>query len=176
MTQSVAHKLTAMGALALSPSLAAAKRCVYQAQDSQQTLAEGLAEYYAVNGERISPPPTLSPESRALFRSHDICHVIFGLDTTLADEGMADVRTLLSCDVGWRRYGRYMTSDPAAKAIFKELGYVRAVWATLMIIPRAARAVWEARRMAKRWPWAPPPNYFNRSLADLRREYGIRLI
>jgi hypothetical protein len=168
-----------MGALALSPSIAAAarRRCAYQEQDSQQTLAEGLTEYYAVNGSRVSPPPTLQPESRALFRSHDICHVIFGLDTTLADEGMADVRTLLSCDVGWRRYGRYMTSDPEAKAIFKELGYARAVWATLVIIPRALRAVWEAsRRSSKRWPWDPPATYFARSLADLRHEYGIRLI
>jgi hypothetical protein len=30
----------------------------------------------------------LSDESAELFRSHDICHVIFGLDTTFADEAM----------------------------------------------------------------------------------------
>jgi hypothetical protein len=111
-----------------------------------------------------------------LFRNHDVCHVIFGLDTTLADEGMADVRTLLSCDVGWRRYGRYMTGDPQAKAIFQELGYVRAAWATLIIIPRMVRAVREAWRMPKRWPWEAPTDHFDRSLADLRREYRIRLI
>ena len=166
-----------MVALALSPSATAPKyRRAYQAQDSQQTLAEGLAEYYAANGGRVVVPASLPPESRALFRSHDICHVIFGLDTTLADEGMADVRTLLSCDVGWGRYGRYMRNDPEAKAIFKELGYIRAVWATLTIIPRMGRAIWEAWRTSKRWPWAPPASYFDRSLADLRREYGIRLI
>ncbi len=166
-----------MVALALSPSAAAAKRrCRYQEQDSQQTLAEGLAEYYAVNGQRVSPPPSLPPESRALFRNHDVCHVIFGLDTTLADEGMADVRTLLSCDVGWRRYARYMTSDPQAKAIFKELGYARAIWATLIIIPRMMRAIGEAWRTSKRWPWEAPADHFDRPLAALRREYGVRLI
>ena len=166
-----------MVALALSPSATAPKdRRAYQAQDSQQTLAEGLAEYYAANGGRVVVPASLPPESRALFRSHDICHVIFGLDTTLADEGMADVRTLLSCDVGWRRYARYMTSDPQAKAIFKELGYGRAVWATLSITPRIVRAIWEALRMSKRWPWDPPADHFERSLGDLRSEYGIRLI
>jgi hypothetical protein len=166
-----------MVALALSPSAAAAKRrCRYQEEDSQQTLAEGLAEYYAVNGERVSPPPSLPPESQALFRNHDVCHVIFGLDTTLDDEGMADVRTLLSCDVGWRRYARHMTSDPEAKAIFKDLGYARAVWATLIILPRMLRAIGEAWRTSKRWPWDAPADYFDRSLADLRRDYGIRLI
>ena len=166
-----------MEAHALSPCFATAgRRCAYQAQDSRQTLAEGLAEYYAVNGARVSRPATLQPESQALFRSHDVCHVIFGLDTTLADEGMADVRTLLSCDVGWRRYGRYMTRDPEAKAIFKELGYARAVWATLITIPRMTRAIWAAWRSPKRWPWDPPADHFERTLADLRREYGIRLV
>src|SRR5579864_4834435 len=130
-----------MVALAISPSAAAAKRrCRYQEQDSRQTLAEGLAEYYAVNGGRVSRPRSLPPQSRALFRNHDVCHVIFGLDTTLEDEGMADVRTLLSCDVGWRSYARYMTSDPEAKAIFQELGCARAIWATLIVIPRMLRA------------------------------------
>jgi hypothetical protein len=166
-----------MVALALSPSAAAARRrCAYQAQDSRQTLAEGLCEYYALNGARVSRPASLPLESQELFRNHDVCHVIFGLDTTLADEGMADVRTLLSCDVGWRKYARYMTSDPEAKAIFKELGFVRAVWATLIIVPRMARAIWEARRMSRRWPWKTPADHFARPLADLRREYGIRVI
>jgi hypothetical protein len=166
-----------MVALALSPSSSAsAPRCRYQAQDSKQTLAEGLAEYYAVNGARVAPPPSLPPESQALFRNHDICHVIFGLDTTLEDEGMADVRTLLSCDVGWRRYARYMTSDPQAKAIFKELGYARAAWATFIIVPRLVRAIGETRRMPRKWPWEAPAEYLVRPLADLRREYYIRLI
>ena len=166
-----------MAALAISASaLAATRRCAYQAQDSQQSLADGLAEYYAVNGTRVSPPPSLPRESRDLFRSHDICHVIFGLDTTLADEGMADVRTLLSCDVGWRRYARYMTSDPQAKAIFKELGYGRAILTTLRVLPRIVRAIGEVGRSRKRWPWTPPPEHFGRTLAELRREYGIRLI
>ncbi|HLK26181.1 MAG TPA: hypothetical protein VKT30_16110, partial [Caulobacteraceae bacterium] len=85
-----------MVAFALSPTTQQ-RRCRYQAQDSQQTLAEGLAEYYAANGARVAAPASLPAESRALFRNHDVCHVVFGLDTTLEDEGMADVRTLLSC-------------------------------------------------------------------------------
>ena len=166
-----------MVALALSPpGRARPYRCRYQEQDSKLTLAEGLAEYYAVNGARVAPPPSLPPESQALFRNHDVCHVIFGLDTTLEDEGMADARTLLSCDVGWRRYARYMTSDPEARAIFKELGYARAVWTTLGILPRLGQAIGEGLRMSKKWPWETPTDHFERPLADLRREYGIRLI
>ena len=62
------------------------------------------------------------------------------------------------------------------KAIFKELGYARAVWASLIIIPRLLRAIGEAWRTSKRWPWEAPADHFHRQLADLRRDYGIRLI
>ena len=164
-------------ALVLTPQAAAAATPGrYQNQASTQTLAEGLAEYYARNAGRVTPPVELPLESAALFRSHDLCHVIFGLDTTLADETLADARKLLSCDVGWRRYAAYLATDPAAKALFKELGYAAAAWATLRAAPRIARAVSEAFRMRKRWPWTPPDAYLNRTLADLRTEYGLHVV
>jgi hypothetical protein len=166
-----------MDAVALAHSRGEARaRRRYQAQDSTQTLAEGLAEYYAANRDRVVPPEALPPESRALFRSHDLCHVIFGLDTTLADEAMADTRTLLSCDVGWARYSRYLASDPQVKAIFSQAGYLTVIWGTLGAAPRLLRALYEAARMRRRWPWEPPAAFLDRTLADLRREFGIRVI
>jgi hypothetical protein len=78
----------------------------------------------------------LSEESAELFRSHDMCHVIFGLDTTFADEAMVDARTLLSCDVGVRKYVRHLMTNPEAKAIFKEVGYLKSIWITILAIPR----------------------------------------
>jgi hypothetical protein len=68
------------------------------------SLAEGLMEYYAANTGKVLRPSDLSEESAELFRSHDMCHVIFGLDTTFPDEAIVDTRTLLSCDVGVRKY------------------------------------------------------------------------
>lgn len=164
-------------ALVLTPdSTAPASRARYQTQSSAQTLAEGLAEYYARNRGRVTPPAELPAESAALFRNHDICHVIFGLDTTLADETLADTRAMLSSDVGWTRYAAYLASDPAAKAIFKQVGYGTVIVATLKAMPRIARAFFEATRMEKRWPWTPPETHLDRTLADLRDEYGIRVI
>jgi hypothetical protein len=148
----------------------------YQAQASDQTLAEGLEEYYARNAGRVTPPADLPPQSAALFRSHDLCHVVFGLDTSLADETLADTRTLLSCDVGWRRYLAYLGSDPAAKALFAELGWRRALVATLAATPRILRAMREATRMKRRWPWVPPVEFEGRRLDELRAEFGIRVI
>ena len=148
----------------------------YQEQDSTETLREGLAEYYAANSGIVIRPADLPAESSALFRSHDLCHVIFGLDTSLGDEALADARTLFSCDVGVKRYARYLAADKTAKALFKELGYAKSIWVTLRSLPRIVRAGVEALRMTKRWPWAPPEDYLDRPLGELRREFGIRLL
>ncbi len=164
-----------MAALTIRAANPANARHHYQEQDSPLTLAEGLDEYYRVNGSRVSRPSTLPPESMTLFRNHDACHVIFGLDTTLEDEAVVDTRTLLSCDVGFSRYAEYLTSDKQAKAIFKEVGYFTVLIGTLRATPRLLRAVIEKFRMTKKWPWTPPENFFGRTLADLRREFHIRV-
>ena len=148
----------------------------YQQQASEQTLAEGLEEYYAANVGKVTRPRDLPAESVSLFLSHDICHVIFGLNTSLSDEALADVRTMLSSDVGLRRYAAYLTTDKQAQALFKELGYWRSVEVTLAAIPRICRAIAAGWRMKRRWPWSPPATYQDRSLAELRNEFGIRLV
>jgi hypothetical protein len=148
----------------------------YQSPQSTQTLAEGLAEYYAANEGTVTRPSDLPPASAQLFRSHDLCHVIFGLSTNLSDEAMADARTMLSCDVGFARYADYLRTDSQAKALFAQFGVLQSIWITVGALPRMFRAVLEMRRVRKRWPWTPPDDYLGRSLADLRREHGIRLI
>lgn len=151
-------------------------RLGYQDQDSPLTLDQGLAEYYAANAGRVTRPADLPPQSAALFRSHDCCHVIFGLGTSLADETLADARTMLACDVGLRRYVSYLKADPQAKALFAELGWTAATAATIQCAPRILRALVEAARMPKRWPWDAPASYGGRTIADLRRQYRIRVI
>lgn len=148
----------------------------FQLQDSALTLAQGLEEYYAANVGTVTRPRDLSPESAALFRSHDICHVIFGLNTSLSDEVLADARTLLSCDVGFRRYLRYLSADVQAKALFKEFGYARSLWVTVLAIPRLFRAYLASREMRTKWPWTPPADFERRSLCELRTEFGIRVV
>ena len=165
-----------MDALVIRPYAAEPGRWLgYTIRDSQQTLAQALEEYYRANDGVVARPSALPAESAALFRSHDICHVIFGLDTTLADETIADTRTLLSTDVGWKKYSTYF-NDPLAQAVFKALGFWRTIFVTARTVPRIARAIAEARKMRKKWPWVPPEAFFTRTLADLRGEFGIRMI
>ncbi len=84
------------------------------------------------------------------------------------------MRTILSCDVGFRRYSAYLAQDKRAKALFKELGYSKSIWVTLLAVPRILRAVVAAWHMPTKWPWVPPDVFQRRSLYELRVEYGIR--
>jgi hypothetical protein len=70
-------------------------------------------------------PSQLTKDSARFFRSHDIAHVVFGLDTTLADEALADAWTLLGTDVGLRRYVRYLRTNPEAQQLMKQIGWAR---------------------------------------------------
>lgn len=165
-----------MNALVIRPyATEPGRRLGYMMENSQQTLAQALEEYYRANVGVVARPATLPAESAALFQSHDICHVIFGLDTSLADETIADTRTLLSTDVGWKKYSTYF-NDPLAQAVFKALGLWRTIFVTVRTLPRIMRAIREARRMQEKWPWVPPESFYGQTLADLRSQFCIRVI
>jgi hypothetical protein len=149
-----------------------APRFDYQRQGSTLTLAQGFDEYYRGHPDLIRPEG-ISPERAGLFRHHDICHVIFGLDTTLVDEAMADFRTVLSTDVGLRRYLRTNKED---QQIFEKIDYLRALGATMRAIPRFSRALTEALRARQGWLWHPPEQHFGKRLGSLRAAYRIRVI
>ena len=159
----------------LSPASDRGPRFEYQHQDSALSLAAGLDEYYRGHPGLIRPD-TIAPESAALFRPHDICHVIFGLDTTMVDEAMADLRTVLSTDVGVRRYLRYLRTNKEAQQIFREVGYLRALVATVHALARFLRALAQALRSRRRWPWNPPEEHLSKPLGTLRAAYGIRVL
>jgi hypothetical protein len=151
-------------------------RPAYQTQESKQTLAEGLAEYHHVNMGTVFPAESLQPESAVFFRSHDLCHVLFGLGTSASDEAVVDTRIMVGSTVSSRAYVGSYKSIPELKQIFEKNGFWTLAAGSLRAVPRMLRALLEARRMPEKWPWVPPESYLTRTLEDLRREYKIRII
>lgn len=146
----------------------------YCEQHSQQTLAEGLAEYYATM-PNLLPPEQLSPESQELFIPHDACHVVFGCDTSIHDEALVDTWTMFGSDVGIKRYLAYL-KNPDAKQIFDDTGWWTMLKLSLSALPDLVRVIWRSRRMLSRWPWEHHTLYMHRRLDDIRKEFGIRVI
>jgi hypothetical protein len=73
----------------------------YQVQDSPQTLAEGIGEYYAAN-PGLAHVRTISPEAQRFFRCHDAAHVVFGCGTALDDEAVVKIASILGTTAGPR--------------------------------------------------------------------------
>ena len=139
------------------------------------TLGEGLLEYYAGHPGLVEPD-RMEADAARFFRSHEACHVLFGLDTTLVDEGLADLWTLLATNVGFRRYAHYLRTNPAAKQITKEIGLLRVLRTTMQIIPFAVPVFLRSRKMTGKWPWNGENSYLNQPLNVIRNEFNIRIL
>ena len=146
----------------------------YQRQESGLTLKEGLAEYYEGHPS-LFPPSQLAKDSARFFRSHDIAHVVFGLDTTLADEALADAWTLLGTDVGLRRYVRYLRTNPEAQQLMKQIGWARTALISLRVLPQLFIVWLHTKKMTSKWPWEFNEGFMDLPLQEIRRRFNIRL-
>lgn len=121
----------------------------YQDPGCALTLRQGLQEYFAGHSDLLKPD-SADLETAEFFRSHDACHVLFGLDTTLPDEGLADLWTVFGTDIGFGRYAMYLRTDPAARQIVRGIGLFRTIATALRLLPSVARVFLRSRKMKKK--------------------------
>ncbi|KHD87415.1 MAG: hypothetical protein OM95_14620 [Bdellovibrio sp. ArHS] len=156
----------------------------YQKQDSTLTLRQALDDYYKANPELLDVN-MFKNETGEFFRRHDRIHVVFGCDTSFVGEAKADFWTVMGADIGFMNYLRLaaspvvrdlhqdlktkMTADAKAR-LRKEIrrDFVRALFAPIWVYLKV-------RRMHRKWPWEDSDQYLDRSLKDIRREFGIEI-
>ena len=143
----------------------------FQHQDSDQTLAQGLAEYFAANPGLARAH--LSPAAQAFFRCHDVAHVVFGCDVALDDEAVVKIASIFGTTAGLGVLKGYRLHE--SLQIYRRLRVIDvllSVMRSLVIVPRTA-----LRCMAQRarWPWAEHQQLLDTPLRQLRREFGIRV-
>lgn len=146
----------------------------YIAQDSCQSLSEGLAEYYARNADLLDPS-RLPSDVEILFRQHDAGHVVFGCDTSLRGETLVDTWTVAGTTAGVRGYLRYFRY-PQVSQIFSDAGYGRIAAEFARCLPDVLRVLARSRRLSARWPWAHYEQYLEQRLADIRCQFNIRVV
>lgn len=150
-------------------------RLAYQVQSSVQTLREGLDEYRAANPHLVDERGASSPQIGRFFQAHDRCHVVFGLDTTIREEAMADTWTIFGSDIPLREYASYANS-PEVKGILSELGWWKGIGQSVTSLPAAVMAWRRARRMTTPWPFWDNETWLDCPLASIRSEHGIELV
>jgi hypothetical protein len=144
----------------------------FQRQDSLQTLAQGVEEYFAVNAG-LAQGRVMSPEAREFFRCHDVAHVVFGCDVALDDEAVVKIASILGTTAGLGVLKGYRLHE--SLQIYRQLrvqDVLLSIMHSVVIVPRTALRCLTQRA---RWPWAEHQRYLQTPLRELRHEFGIRV-
>ncbi len=150
----------------------------YMHQDATMTLREGLEELRRATPDLLEPSDMPENIGR-FFAAHDICHVVFGTDTSLPNEAMTDTWTLAGTNVELRDLLAYYKQEDSRKVLndlMRELGWWRTIWASIGALPKVARVIWSARRMTRKWPIYGNEVYLDTPLGELREMFNIRVV
>ena len=142
----------------------------YERQDSPQTLAEAVAEYYGAN-PGLASVRGMSPEAQRFFRSHDVAHVVFGCSTALDHEAVVKIASILGTTAGLGVLRGYRLHESVE--IYKQLrlrAVLTSIARSVAIVPRTA---FRCLRQRSRWPWTEFDGYLDVSLRDIRQQFGI---
>ncbi|CAN7768405.1 ubiquinone biosynthesis protein COQ4 [Variovorax sp. LjRoot175] len=71
----------------------------FEDQDSGQTLAQGIEEYFTAN-PGLAKDRNMTAEAKHFFRCHDAVHVVFGCGTTLNDEAVVKMASIFGTTAG----------------------------------------------------------------------------
>lgn len=150
----------------------------FQDSSHDMTLQEGIEcyrDYLIQNNRKILVDETGS----TLIRDHDATHVIFGLDTTLEEESILDTWVLWGTSYKLSYLNQYRKLPQLKefnKNLIKELR-VRGILKLLSSVLRNKILVFKrTRKMKKKWPFKHPEAYLERSIFELRNEYGIDIL
>src|SRR5688572_2197646 len=90
----------------------------FERQDTAQTLAEGIEEYYRQNPQ-LSKVRGMSPQAQEFFRCHDAAHVVFGCGTSLPDEAVVKLSSIFGTTGGLSVLRGYRLHE--SSSIYREL-------------------------------------------------------
>ena len=144
----------------------------YERQDSQQTLAEAIAEYYAVN-PGLASLRKMSPEAEQFFRCHDAAHVVFGCGIGLDDEAIVKISSILGTSAGLSVLKGYRLHE--SLQIYMQLSpraVLSSVARSIVVVPRT---ILRCMNQRSPWPWADFERHLAVPLRDIRQEFGIKV-
>ena len=145
----------------------------FESPRSLQTLAQGLAEYYASNPSLKRENSLRSAEAQQFFRSHDTVHVVYGCGTSMPDEAIVKLSSMFGTTGGLgvlRGYVNHETLD-----IYTKLPLGSTLLALVSSPYLIVRTLWRCAWQHKRWPWVAYEQHLNTPLYELRSLFGIKV-
>lgn len=147
-------------------------RHAFERQGSSQTLAAALAEYHEKN-PGLKQGRGLSAEARSFFARHDVVHVVYGCGTSLPDEAVVKIASIIGTTAGLRVLIGYRLHESIE--VYRGLPVLPTLWAIVLAAVLVPRTVWRCMRQRRRWPWEHFEPYLSRPLCELRSEFGVKV-
>lgn len=155
------------------------KRPRYTNKNSSQTLQEGLEEYYKINSDLTNPHTQPSDFSEILL-AHDVGHIIYGCDTDMYDELKLLPLFWWTSECTFQEYLK-MRDNPVVDVMYDDLikrhGVVWLYLSIISVLPRLLPGlilIWfKTRNRKNKVPFLKFESLLNRSLLDIRCEFGI---
>ena len=147
----------------------------YWVQGSPLTLRQAMQAFRSESDVAFVPDELRGFEQSEELQAHDASHVIFGCPSTLEGEIVLLRWNLLGATDFGQIYGRGLL-QPEGRAFVRNAFRKRRTRDTGRAIRRGFVAMYRALRMTRRWPTFEYQQYLDRRLADIRHEFGIRLV
>jgi ubiquinone biosynthesis protein Coq4 len=147
----------------------------YLVQDSNISLKEALDRYYAQN-PGFYQPSQLDDDSRKVFFAHDVCHIIFGCDTSLVGEAKVEQWTIHSTNFNFQEYVDMVLSTEATRQAVSEVSVIQMTVQGIINIPTLVRTYLRAKKVKPKWDFYNYSIYLDRRIADIRKEFNIKII
>jgi ubiquinone biosynthesis protein Coq4 len=147
----------------------------YLVQDCDISLKDALDQYYAQN-PGFYQPSQLDDDSRKVFFAHDVCHIIFGCDTSLVGEAKVEQWTIHSTNFNFKEYVDTVLSTEATRQAVSEISPFQTLGAFIFNIFPLIKTYLRARKVSPKWGFYNYPNYFDHRISDIRREFNIQIV
>jgi ubiquinone biosynthesis protein Coq4 len=147
----------------------------YLERDCNITLRQTLNNYYAQN-PGFYQPNQLDDDSREVFFAHDVCHIIFGCDTSLAGEFKVEQWTIHSTNFNFKEYVDTILSTEATRKAVAEIPPTQALIQGILNIFPLINIYLRARKVKPKWDFYNYSKYLDRHISDIRREFNIQIV
>jgi ubiquinone biosynthesis protein Coq4 len=155
-------------------------RTFYTETVNNLTLEKALVEHYKINPQFTRYDQFETVEAGNIIKSHDISHIIYGCDTSLPGEFKVQM---------WNNFG---SSKTMPKLNLKNLlnkdfntimrlviptglfGFVAMNFKELMGVRKQVKT--QADQMTKKWIYGEEEKYMNKTIDEIRDEFGIEIL
>ena len=146
----------------------------YQQQDCPLTLREGLAEYAAGVPDLVRQSDVDGLAGRDVV-IHDAAHVVFGCDTSFRGELLLTRWSLLG-STDWVPFYLKALRHRGMRTLLLDFFAKARPWTLVSAGLESLLCIARSLRMRRRWPAEEYRRYLDRPLADIRREFRIRVV